>query len=39
LWRQENDYADFIDFDEITVVPLAEKVLEMNELIIAIIRE
>ena len=39
LWRQETDYADFIDFDEHTVVPLAEKVLEMNKLLIILIKE
>ena len=36
-WRQESDYADFIDFDEETILPLIEKVAEMNELITAII--
>ena len=30
LWRQETDYADFIDFDGVTVIPLIDQVLEMN---------
>jgi uncharacterized protein (UPF0332 family) len=29
-WRQESDYADFIDFDKETVVPLIEQVEEFN---------
>ncbi len=29
-WRQESDYADFIDFDRETVVPLIDQVMEMN---------
>jgi uncharacterized protein (UPF0332 family) len=29
-WRQESDYADFIDFDSETVLPLIEQVFEFN---------
>ncbi|MDT3738599.1 MAG: HEPN domain-containing protein [Candidatus Kapabacteria bacterium] len=29
-WRQESDYADFIDFDEETVKPLINEVIEFN---------
>jgi uncharacterized protein (UPF0332 family) len=39
FWRQESDYADFIDFDEETVVPLINQVLEMNNKLTKIIRE
>jgi uncharacterized protein len=30
LWRQESDYADFVDFDRETVLPLIDQVFEMN---------
>ena len=33
LWRQESDYADFVDFDSETVVPLIDQVFEMNNLL------
>lgn len=36
-WRQESDYADFIDFDEETVKPLISQVEEFNKLLIEII--
>ena len=29
-WRQETDYADFIEFDSETVIPLLEEVEELN---------
>lgn len=29
-WRQETDYADFIDFDEATVKPLLISVQKLN---------
>ena len=29
-WRQETDYADFIEFDNETVIPLLEEVEELN---------
>ncbi len=29
-WRQESDYADFVDFDEKTVTLLVEKTGELN---------
>ncbi|MEO8146261.1 MAG: HEPN domain-containing protein [Bacteroidia bacterium] len=29
-WRQESDYADFIEFDQKTTEPLIEKVYELN---------
>jgi len=32
-WRQETDYADFIDFEKETVEPLLEEVKELNKLI------
>ena len=38
-WRQETDYADFIDFEEKTVLPLLEQVKllngELHELIVS----
>ena len=37
--RQESDYADFIDFDSETVLPLIDQVLEFNNVIIKIIQE
>jgi len=30
-WRQESDYADFIDFDEETANPLLQEVRVLNE--------
>ena len=33
-WRQESDYADFIDFDEETVTPLIKQVEELNQLLV-----
>jgi len=36
-WRQETDYADFIDFDEETTNTLLPKVEEFNSLIAGII--
>jgi uncharacterized protein (UPF0332 family) len=36
-WRQESDYADFIDFDEDTVTPLILQVKELNNIIIDLI--
>ena len=30
-WRQESDYADFIDFDEAIVTPLITSVAEFNQ--------
>ncbi|MEQ8415653.1 MAG: HEPN domain-containing protein [Imperialibacter sp.] len=30
-WRQETDYADFIDFNEETVLPLLGEVRKLNE--------
>jgi uncharacterized protein (UPF0332 family) len=33
LWRQESDYADFVDFDSETVLPLINQVFEMNNII------
>ncbi len=38
-WRQESDYADFIDFDAETVPPLIKEVEEFNHLIEEIIRK
>ncbi|MEO5583661.1 MAG: hypothetical protein ABIR66_13305 [Saprospiraceae bacterium] len=36
-WRQESDYADFIDFDEETIIPLIEQVSQLNEKILGLI--
>jgi uncharacterized protein len=30
-WRHETDYADFIDFDEDTVLPLIQQVNRLNQ--------
>nr|WP_321451033.1 HEPN domain-containing protein [uncultured Carboxylicivirga sp.] len=30
-WRQESDYADFIEFDEETVAPLLDEVRILND--------
>ncbi len=32
-WRQETDYADFIDFDEETANPLLKEVYALNEVL------
>jgi uncharacterized protein (UPF0332 family) len=37
-WRQETDYADFIDFDEETAKPLLQEVLIFNETLKALIK-
>ena len=36
-WRQESDYADFIEFDEETVIPLINQVSEFNREILKLI--
>jgi uncharacterized protein (UPF0332 family) len=36
-WRQESNYADFIEFDKETVLPLIEKILELNNSIKALL--
>ena len=38
-WRQETDYADFIDFDEETVVPLLNEVKSLNDKLKQLINE
>ena len=38
-WRQESDYADFIDFDEEIVKPLIEEVKYLNLTIIGLIMQ
>lgn len=38
-WRQESDYADFIDFDKETVSPLIGQVEELNNLLIGFIKK
>jgi uncharacterized protein (UPF0332 family) len=38
-WRQESDYADFVDFDAETVLPLIREVEKFNYLIEEIIRK
>ncbi len=37
-WRQEGDYADFIDFDKETVIPLIAQVEEFIETINGLIK-
>jgi len=37
-WRQETDYADFIDFDEETVNPLLQEVMMLNEILKSMIK-
>lgn len=37
-WRQESDYADFIDFDEDIVMPLLEDVKNLNLALKALIK-
>jgi uncharacterized protein (UPF0332 family) len=39
LWRQESDYTDFVDFDNETVVPLIEQVLELNKLLSELVKK
>jgi uncharacterized protein len=39
LWRQESDYTDFVDFDNKTVAPLIEQVLELNKLLSELIKK
>lgn len=36
-WRQESDYADFIEFDKKTVIPLLNEVKILNKELIKII--
>lgn len=38
-WRQESDYADFIDFDEEIAKPLLQKVSILNEILIDLIKK
>jgi uncharacterized protein (UPF0332 family) len=38
-WRQESDYADFVDFDKDVVDPLINKVYALNESLKILIRE
>lgn len=38
-WRQESDYADFIDFDRDTVSPLLDSVRELNDLLKLLLQE
>ena len=38
-WRQESDYADFIDFEKEIVDPLIDKVYDLNESLKFLIRE
>lgn len=38
-WRQETDYADFIDFDEETILPLLVQVFEMNTFLSELIKK
>lgn len=37
-WRQESDYADFLDFDEETVNPLISQVEELNILLTRLLK-
>jgi len=39
VWRQESDYADFVDFDNETVVPLIEQVRELNKLLSELVKK
>jgi uncharacterized protein (UPF0332 family) len=38
-WRQESDYADFIDFESETVKPLIEQVSELNDILLEILKK
>lgn len=37
-WRQESDYAVFVDFEESDVLPLIGKVNELNDILLEKIR-
>jgi uncharacterized protein (UPF0332 family) len=39
FWRQESDYADFVDFDGDTVLPLIDEVLGFNNTILRLIHQ
>ena len=39
VWRQESDYADFVYFDNETVVPLIEQVRELNKLLSELVKK
>ena len=32
-WRQETDYADFVEFDKETVIPLLDEVKKLNDIL------
>lgn len=36
-WRQESDYSDLFDFDDVTVLPLLDEVAEFNKVIAKLI--
>ena len=38
-WRQESDYADFIDFDEATVLPIIEQTKDFNNKLLELFKE
>ena len=38
-WRQETDYADFIEFDQQTVMPLISQVESLNNELIRLIKQ
>lgn len=38
-WRQESDYADFVDFDGGTVIPLMEQVDDLNNLLLELLKK
>lgn len=38
-WRQESDYADFIDFDKETVIPLLDEVKILNSRLLKLIKQ
>jgi uncharacterized protein len=38
-WRQESDYADFIDFESETVKPLIEQVSELNNILLELLKK
>jgi uncharacterized protein (UPF0332 family) len=38
-WRQESDYADFIDFESETVKPLIEQVSELNDILLKLLKK
>ena len=37
-WRQETDYADFVEFDRITIEPIIHEVKELNNALIKLIQ-